>query len=354
MVLYYCINDVLDSLEKMEVSEKRFLSLIPVSPLPIECGGYQDDSFILASTPKLLDLREADSAYQLAQLMEEVPLYGINIELVLDEALYERHKNVRIANALNQAFAGQPLPNTLRGGDRSEEDLSGGLRHPMLAHMDKIDLCQLYITFMKFLEREHHQFSFERSIIGKHMERFLDRFDGYASAEGGKVKAGILLAFGARLDHDPGMPLESLVEASRKQAGKMRIDEPHELVWAWVDAEAYQMRRCFDLERVMKLQGLPRTPNWVRTDIFACLGKEAMKQVFAKGIAQKDAKLALLDKAPALQEAIRANADGKMDEALQAMMAQTRSQKAAYAGEALRFAQGAQKRSAEAKKHGLV
>lgn len=353
MTLYYCINDVLDSLQKINDSEKRFLSLIPVASSPPECDGHQEDAFTLSSSPKLLDLREPENAYQLAQLIEEVPLYGINLELALDEALFERHKNVRIENALNQAFGNQPLPNTLRAGDRNEEDVSGGLRHPMLSHLDKIELCELYIRFVRILNRELFNYGFERNILGKHIERFLDRFDGYIAPEGGKVKAGILLAFGMRLDHEPGKSAEVHAEAGRKAAGKMRIEEPHELVWAWLEADHYQMRRCRDLDRVMKLQGLPRTPNWVRTDVFVCYEKEAMKKVFAQALVSKDRELSLLQKAGNLQSAIRKSAEGEIDEWLQALLSQTKTQKAVYAGEALNFAQAAQERSVEAKRSGL-
>lgn len=354
MVLYYCINDVLDTLGKMEQSEKRFVSLIPVAATPPECGGYEEDAFTLSSSPKLLDLREAEGAYQLAQLVEDVPLYGINLELILDEALFERHKNVRVGHALNQAFGNQPLPNTLRAGDRSDEDLSGGLRHPMLGHLDKLELCQLYITFLQFLDRDTHHYSFERNILGKHVERFLERFDGYATPGGGKVKAGILLAFGARIDHEPGKAVEAHIEAGRKAATRMRIEDPRELLWAWLETENYQIRRCRDLDRVMRLEGLPRTPNWVRTDIFSCIGKEAMKQSFAETLLRRDADLSLLQGAPNLQSAIRANAAGGMDADLKALLAQARSQKAIYGGEARNFAQEALDRNAEAKRAGLA
>jgi len=353
MTLYYCINDVLDSLEKMEESEDRFHSLIPVADEPPECDGHEEDAFTLSSSPKLLDLLDPENAYQLAQLVEEVPLYGINLELLLDQALFERHKNVRVESALNQAFGNQPLPNTLRAGDRHDEDLSGGLRHPMLSHLDKNEICALYIKFVKLLDRDHYSYGFERNILGKHMERFLERYDGFTAIEGGKIKAGILLAFGQRLDHEPGKSADDHIQTGRKAASKMRIDEPHELIWAWLEAENYQMRRCFAIDRVMKLKGLPRTPNWVRTDVFSCFGKETMKQVFAQGLVKNDAALALLNNAPSLQKAIQASARNEIQEPLKALMDLSRNPKAAYSGAALDFAQGAEKRKTEAKRNSL-
>ncbi len=353
MTLYYCINEVLDILDKMDGDDNFFQALIPVTTSPPECAGHPEDAFTLHSAPKLLDLREAESMGLLADLIESVPLYNINMELILDQALSERYQNTVVENALNQAFAGQPLPNTLKYSGQSEEDLSGGLRHPMLGHLDKMELCQLYVTFLKFLEREQDSYGFEENILGKHINMFLENFDGYATTQGGKIKAIILLAFGMRQDHDPENPIETFVKNGEKKARAMRIGEAHELVWAWLEADNYQMRRCRDLDRVLRLTGLPKKPNWVRTDVFSFLEKEAMKQVFAETLSQKDPGLMLLEQSKTLQTAIRINAEGQVDEALQQLLSQTLNQGAGYSGAAARFVEGAEKREREAKKASL-
>lgn len=353
MSLYYSINDVLDNLEKSGEDEPHLQALIPVSVSPPEKFPHSEDLFILASTPKLLDLREGESAYQLARLLEEVPLYNINMELIMDQALTERHRNNRIASALQTAFGNQPLPNTLTS-DNEMDDLSGGLKHPMLGHIDKSELCRIYLAFVNALDRQHDVYGFEKNILGKHPERFLERFDGFVSREGGKVKAQILIAFGVRQDHDPGKPFETHVQNGEKKALKMNIDEPRELLWAWLEADHYQTRRCRDLDRVMRVRGLPKTPNWVRSDIFCCLEKEAMKQVFARSFSHADPGLSMLESCKNLQLAIRINAGNEVDRTLQVLLSQVLSQDGGYSGAAAKFAESAAARAQEAQKSGLV
>ncbi len=352
MALYFCINDVLDLLDKMNGNEDRLQALIPVSVDVPECGGFSEDAFILSSTPKMLDLREPQCAVQLAQLLEDVPLYHINLELILDQALAERHNNVRIEYALNQAFGREPLPNTLsaqKSGSLSD-DIAGGLQHPMLGHLNREALAELYIIFLKAMDRAEDHYGFERSILGKNTNRFTAYFDGFATATGGKVKAAILLAFGLRCDHDPAKSRESYIESGQKNAQRMRIDDTQELIWAWLEADHYQMRRCRDLDRLLRLEGLPKLPNWVSNDIFSCLEKEAMKQTFAAGLVQKDGDLAVLGETPLLQAAIKRGAEGHADPDLQKLLSETLTPGATYTGTAHGFAEQAEKRKNEARR----
>ncbi len=351
MAIYYCINDVIDALEAAD-DKAGFKTLIPVKLEPLDCHGHREDAFMLSSTPKLLDLRENNAADQLAQLLQQVPLYNINLELILDEALAERHRNPQIEKALGAAFGDQPLPNTLKPQQGGPEAMGGGLRHPMLGHMDRTELAGIYLGFLKKLERHREHYEFERNILGKHAKRFAELYDGFITDRDGKVKAEILLAFGQRLDHDPGQPLESHTKNGEKQAQKMRIEDPVEAIWAWMEADNHQKRRCRDLHRVFQLQGLPRTPNWVRTDIFSLLEKEAMKQVFSHSL--NGVTVEALEHAPALERALRNNAAGQVDDCLQQLLAQTLSPGTAYAGAAERFVTQAEKRAAEATRAGLL
>ena len=130
MTIFYCINEILDALEGAE-NKAGLKALIPVRLEPPECNGHREDAFMLSSFPRLLDLREQGAPGQLAQIMEQVPLYAINLELILDEALSERHLNPHVETALGRAFGSQPLPNTLKAHNAGQ-DMSGGLRHPMI------------------------------------------------------------------------------------------------------------------------------------------------------------------------------------------------------------------------------
>ena len=126
------------------------------------------------------------------------------------------------------------------------------------------------------------------------------------------------------------------------------------MIWAWLEAEAYQQRRCHDVDRIMKLSNLPKIPNWVRVDIFCCLEKEAMKQFYSESLLRKDPELSLLEKAPQLKRAITLNANDEVNPTLQTLMSQILTQGNSYSGAAEQFSQEALERSKEAGKAGII
>jgi hypothetical protein len=218
----------------------------------------------------------------------------------------------------------------------------------MLEHVDTTTLSRLYTGFLRALPAGQKDYGFERNILGKHKERFMEMFDGFLSGHDGKVKAEILVGFGTRRDHDLTRPMESYVEMGQKIARRMAINEPHELLWAWLEADHYQMRRCRDIDRLMKLGGLPRTPNWVRTDIFSFLEKESMKQHFAQMMKDADQNLSFMGDALLLKKAVDANAHGQVDEMLQQLLQQTLNVNTPYSGAAGNFVAAAAQREREA------
>ncbi len=355
MTVFFCLDDLLETLLQNPAENADLDLFIPVSTTPASCKDHREDALTLSSTPKLLDLNDQKGAYQLASLIDEVPLYQINLELLVDAILTERHTNQMVAQAVAVAFGGTPIPNTLEQTaedtttDTLPNDLIGSLRHPMIGHLDKATLAKIYLSFMQALPHGHEEFSFERHVLGRHVEPFKERFDGYVFAAGGKVRAAILLGFSTRSDYDPRKPLESYVDSGLKKAAAMQISEMHEMIWAWLEADHYQMRRCHDLDRVLTLKGLPRMPNWIKTDVFNCLEKEAIKQVLAQRIVEQDSALTLLRSTPNIRKAIEANAAGQVDEFLQQMLAQTLSNDTQYSRAADRFYARALDRARESK-----
>lgn len=352
MPIHYSMSDILDQLEKIQTEGRaRFQIIIPVSDKIPDCNGYPDDAFVLSSTPKLLDINDEQSVYELGMLLDDAPLYHINMQLVLDDALSERHKNATLEKALEKAFAPEPLPNTLTSGDKHVDDPAGSLRHPMLEHIDTVTLSRLYTALLRQLPRGHTEYNFERNILGKHRERFMETFDGFLGHGEGKIKAEILVGFGSRRDHESNRPMESYIETGSKTARRMNITDNQEFLWAWLECDHFQMRRCRDIDRLLRLGGLPRTPNWIRSDIFTFLEKEAMKQYFAQSMKQNDPPLAILGKhAPLLRKAIEANADGQVDELLQQLLQQTLNTGTSYSGAAGEFVNAATLREREAHK----
>lgn len=351
MPIHFSISHILDLLEKSnEDGRARYQMMIPVSTDIPDCNGYPDDAFTLSSTPMLMDINDDQSIHPLAMLLDEAPLYHINMQLMLDDALTERHNNATLEKALEKAFSPDPLPNTMTSGDRAVDEPAGTLRHPMLEHVDTTTLCRLFTRFLRALPEGQKDYSFERNILGKHQERFMETFDGFLSGNAGKVKAEILVGFGTRRDHDLTRPMESYTENGYKVARRMAISEPHELLWAWLEADNYQMRRCRDIDRLLRLGGLPRVPNWIRTDVFSFLEKESMKQYFAEMMKNADHDLSFMGDAQILKKAIDSSAQGQVDEMLQQLLQQTLNSNAPYAGAAGHFVDAAAEREREAKR----
>ena len=351
MTFYFCIGDVLNRIERANSAGGGITVLGRISSTPLSCNGHKEDAFILSSTPDTIKLDGDDGLQKLTRLLEDVPLYKINMELALDHALTERHTNATVRTALEKSFSGRALPTTLTPSQQETGDENAGnLHHPMLGHIETLVLCRTYIDFLKALGPDNSLYNFETDIIGRHPESFLEYYDGYTLGNIGAIRADTLLGFSARIDHDPGKQLESYIEGGTKRAIKMKPEEPQERIWAWLESDNYQMRRCMDIHRLLMMPAIKRRPNWVRTDIFILLEREAMKQAFADMIIGSDRTKKLLDQAPLIKKAVQANADGQVDERLQALLSQVLNAGTGYAGAAAKFAQSARDRECEAKK----
>lgn len=341
---YYCIDPVLAQTEKDEaVPERKARALITVSHEPCPCSGSIDDCFVLANPVHIMRLDDAMAVDELAQLMKDTPLYHFNMQLVLDEALTERHRNKSILEALTVAFENRSLPETNPVSD------SEHLRHPSLKKMEAADLSRIYVQFLMRLRHYKEDFSFQRTILGQQPDHFLQQFDGFFEEGQGKILSHILLAFGLRLDHDPTKPRESYIHNGQTAAQRKNISDPHELIWAWLECDHYQQRRCRDVHRAMSLTSLPRMPKWVRIDIFHFLERESMKQVFAEKLVVLDPRLETLAGTPQIKRAMRMNAAGQLDENLQHLLAQTVKVEP-YSGAAARLADAAESRKKESHK----
>ena len=104
MTVYFCFDDLLDAVLDEEGKARPLETLIPVRTEPPDCGGHREDAIALASQPRLLTLNDPSGAYQLASLLEDVPLYHINLELLLHDALSQRRLIRLIEKAMAKAF----------------------------------------------------------------------------------------------------------------------------------------------------------------------------------------------------------------------------------------------------------
>jgi len=322
-----------------------------VTPEPPTCDGYKADVFALSDTPDIIDLNNDDGLKKLVALLENTSLYQVNMELALDRALCERHKNALVRVAIGKAFAGKALPSTLQKDEKfGPEELSGDLHHPMLGHADLYDLCKMYVAFLNAMGSEQTDYSFGKDIIGSHPDRFLDFYDGFIMGSAGAMRADTLLALGMRGDHDPARALDTYRESGQKKAQDMDLSEPQDMIWAWLEADHYQMRRCADLHRLLQLPNLACCPHWARADVFCLLEHEAMKQVFAHQIVNTDVAMGVLETMPSVKKAVQSSDADDVDGRLQALLAQVLNEESVYTGAADEFARAAYERAAEAQK----
>lgn len=357
MSLYFCIDAVLDDLEKIEDPRERFSSMIRVSETPQECGGNPDDGFVLDNVLNVLNLDSADGATKLAQLMEEVPLFHFNVELALDRALEDRDRNPAVAQALVFAFGARRLPGAIGAAQQQAQgDFVAGLRHPALGDMAIPELARLYTAFLSVLDAPAPEYNFEKAVLGKHLARFSGEFTGFVSKGEGLCLAEFALAFARRRDHDPSASSESAVDAGYRKARRMSVVDPLEIIWAWIEADQFQMRRCRDIDRIMKLGRMKKQPRWIKADLSCLLEKEAMKQFFAETLAQKNTPLirTLQQDAPAIKRALDVSAGKHSDEILQQLITQMLGVDAVYSGTAGKFVQAAEGRQREARACGFV
>lgn len=354
MAFYFCIHDVLTRLEKENSRNHRMHTMVPVFYEAPSCDGFREDAFSLSSFPKVLNLDDGDKAiHQLALLLSEAPLYKKNLLLLLDDALAERHYNQKLQAAFQKVFRKDPFPEPAESAESADGADTPNLRHPSLNALDNIKLSEIYIGLLKNLGTINHFYGFEANIIGKNATHFLEQYDGFADPHGGKVKADILIGFGSRQDYRPTLNPQNCLEEGYNKAMKMDIPEARELLWAWLEADHYQMRRCYDIDRLLRLEGLPRIPNWVHSDILGMLEKEAMKQIFAKKYFALDQQAEILNDAKKIQASLAKNAQREIDGLLELLMDETLNVGARYKGTAGQFYQLAQDRRREARIHNI-
>lgn len=350
MSIYFCIRDILGMLEKIIQPEQRMNMMVPVSFTPPLCDGFREDAFTLNSHPKLLDLTDEQSEHPLALLLNKVPAYKRNMLLLLDDALTERHFNPHLDSAITQAFGREalPAPDDDPGADVRNDDELALLTHKNLAQLDTVKLSAIYIGMLRALSSLRHNYGFERNIIGKNTQPFMENYDGFLSLQHGKVRADILIGFGMRSDYSPSRNMQNYADEGRDKARSMNIQEPRELLWGWLEADHYQMRRCHDIDLLLQMQGLPRIPNWVRGDVLSIMEKQAMKQYLAATYMSQNPDPDFIDQTEYLGPAIIESAEGKTPPLLEQLFAETLNVGAPYNGTAGQLYRLAMSRKREA------
>lgn len=304
-----------------------------------------------AGDAKILNLDTPSGREQFAGIMAKVPLYRITLELLIDRILMESRADATRTKGVRSAFAPEDPPEPVINSMAQKFGLEGVLNFPVIASRTDIQLLELYLRLYGAATPSHsnpaaHLFQ----ILGSYADRFLESADGFEWRGYGWVRLDRVVYEAERLDHDPDITFESYVGRGRTAAEALAVADPRPLLAAWIQAERVQRELCRDIDTVLRLPDIRRLPRWARADVFRILEREAMKQVFADGIARQYAEWPALRRSPILADPINANAKGEVSPLIQQILNQTLSADARYSGSAEAFALQADRRFTEAEK----
>ncbi len=279
----------------------------------------------------------------LADLIDNVALYRISLELALDRLLDEAEKDRKGRSALKNMGAGV-VPASIDNPLAKQYGFEGILNHPGLASRTTHDLFSLFLILARTMPGQARPIE----LFLPHSVALTDKLDGFTQGNGGWVRFDRLLYGAHRIGHDRSAGLENYAERGRQAAMSMAIQDHWGLLAAWIQAESAQTLICRDIDAVLSLKALQKTPRWISTDIFSLLEREAMKQVFAERMVEMPGEMP--PAASRLAEAIQNNAKGGVNAHIQKLMNQTISSNARYSGAAADFVSQAELNRAQALK----
>lgn len=280
---------------------------------------------------------------QLGSLIDDVALYRISLELMLDRLLDEAERDRKARSALKNMGAGT-VPAAIDNPLARQYGFEGILNHPGLASRSTQDLFGLFLILARTMP-EHAR---PIELFLPHSVALTDKMDGFIQGNTGWVRFDKVIYGAARIGQDRSAGLENYAERGRQAAMSMAIEDHWGLLAAWIQAESAQTLICRDIDAVLSLKSLQKAPRWISIDIFSLLEREAMKQVFAERMAETPGEMPPV--ASKLAEAIKLNAKGGVNAHIQKLMNQTISSNARYSGAAADFVAQAELNRAQALK----
>lgn len=354
---HYCLIDILRQAKRSPDGPLKSTDhFAEIDINCIACNGFRIDTFAVHNQNTVLDANSSQGIAQFGQLLTQNKLFHINVELAFDELLAARHSNAGIMRALEKVFGGQALPETMgQAASPMSEEMIGQLQHPMLKHINATQLAELYCKSIHELDRNKIEHDLVANIIGQKTGVFLEQYEGIVCGRKGLIKISYLLRNGLRLDHKPNQAKETYIAEGEREASHLNNSDTYELLMAWLECDAYQMRRCFELDMFLKAKPFKVLPAWVELEIFSFLKYEAKKQSIAKLYFLKQDDMQMQSRVPGLFEAMRQNSEGHVDPILQRLLTETIAGSSnAYSGSAKSFFDTAKIRETEAYRSRMI
>ena len=327
--LYFCMDDVLDAITRRRGSGAH--DLVRVYTDPISSYIHEEDIFRVGRSDKLLDFSGTEMSSSLSAFSAQVPLYHINIELALDQALVSAEKDTKLMGYLEKAFGSYDAIKSLKKIVAGQENvIEETLNFPGLGYIYPEQICQIYIDFLDAIQNHEpylDEYGFTKAVLRNYPERFLNSYEGFICPAEGRAKASWLFENGYRQDHSQDLQkqIDHYMQQGLVQAAHENLQTASQYLAAWLAADSYQLRRCLTIDKALKTVSIKDAPAWLREDVFKILEKESMKQHYAKGIMEQDPSSDTLEAREHLRLAIENNAKGLADPAIEEFMRQTLS-----------------------------
>lgn len=327
--LYFCMNDVLDALSRRSDGDAD--PLVRIYMDPISSYVHEEDIFLIDRSEKLLIFADAANGTNLYSLTKDIPLYHINIELALDQALKDSEQDAKLASYLETAFGSRDTVKSLQKIVVGQElAIADTLQYPGLGYIYPEQLCQIYIQFLQQVQNDEAyiaEYGFMKAVLRNYPERFIGSYDGFVSPAEGRTKASWLFEMGYRQDHshDAQKRMEQYMLEGQSKAQDENLNSPDEYMKAWLNADEYQLRRSRTIDLALKNISIKDSPAWLREDVFKIIEKESMKQHYAKCIMEQDPSSATLEARDNMRLAIENNAKGLADPDIEQFMRETLS-----------------------------
>lgn len=290
---------------------------------------------ILYYTPddKILHLHSNEAAIDLANVIDHITLYRLQLELLLDEALAQRHDDPELDRILQTALPDGPLPTTMpESHDTQGGSAAGTLRHPVLGHMSNVELSTFYIRFLEKISATDCDglYGFN-AMMGKHHRLFLEHFDGYCDFHSLTVKADILIRNALRdRDKNPYHD-DNYMQTAHTLGQKQDLGSLKKILRAYKNALQDQYDCAHDIALINSMQKYfpDLHPEWMKSDIFLLLQHQALKDYYAEHIPEDEKDI--LNDYPMLRRDIETDRTNRI---LQRLLSETLNTESVYSGAA--------------------
>ena len=349
MILYFKPSDAKPATEPQEApSSAMFVPVETQAP----SSEHMPSPWLKADETQVLTILDLDTQRgreEFASMIESIPLYRINLELLIDRVLLQAKTSATRLKAVQAAFAPDDVPESVSDTMAEKYAFSGVLHHPAIASRTSLVLLDLYLRLYGPAMPEHAGISDHMdALMNGYHTRMMRICDGFLWRGQGVVRLDKLVYDAQRADHDPSITFESYVARGQEAAKTIGSNDAKSLLAGWLAAERVQEKLCRDIDAVLSLPDIRRLPRWVRSDVFRVLEREAMKQVFAETLIEHFSDLPDIRRSRLIAEPVEANAKGEVSPLLQQLLNQTLAAEAKYSGSALLFATQAKQRRDEA------